>query len=77
MNELDKTESAIFVSLICSLLPEFSLYRACLVLSVAWSFGVQMVVFFCSGISAVLFHTLGVYVVSVEFLSLTHHRPYS
>ena len=27
-------------------------------LSVAWSFGVQLVIFFCSGISVVLFDTL-------------------
>ena len=32
-----------------------------LVLSVPWSFGVQLVVFFCSGISVVLFDTLGTF----------------
>ena len=31
-----------------------------IVLSVAWSFGVQMVVFFCSGISVVFFSQIGV-----------------
>ena len=48
------------------------------ILSVAWSFRVQLVVFFCPGISVVLFHILGVsQYVSVEFSSPTRHRPYS
>ena len=34
-------------------------FKLDLVLSVAWSFGVQLVVFRCSGISVLLFHTLG------------------
>ena len=38
-----------------------------LFLSVAWSFGVQLVVSFCSGISAVLFHTLGSPGVTIRF----------
>ena len=52
-------------------------YLSCLglefVLSVARSFGVQLLVFFCSGIS-VVFHTLGLSVVSIESLSLIHHH---
>ena len=38
----------------------FSWLRLDLVFSVAWSFGDQVVVFFCSGISFVLFDTPGI-----------------
>ena len=37
----------------------FKMVRLDLALSIAWSFGVQLVVFFCSGSSVVLFHILG------------------
>ena len=60
----------------------FELVGAGLILSVAWSFGVQLVVSFCSGISVVLFYhprnlEMSQYVVSVESSSLIHHSPYS
>ena len=42
------------------------------VLSVACSFGIQLVVFFCSGISVVLFHTLGFSGCQNTFLSSPH-----
>ena len=58
-----------------SLLIYLSRLEMDLVLSVAWSFGLQLVAFFCSGISVLL--VLHVYRnVSVES-SLTHHRPHS
>ena len=51
-----------------------------MVLSVAWSFGIQLVVFFCSNILVVLLHTLGILqvaqYVSADSSSLTHYRPY-
>ena len=43
-----------------------------LALPVAWSFGVQLVVFFFSGISVVLFHTLGFFGCHNTFLSSPH-----
>ena len=43
-----------------SKLSYFSWLGTDLVLSGAWSFGVQLAVFFCSGISVVLFDTLGI-----------------
>ena len=42
------------------------------VLSVAWSFGVQLMGFFCSGISVVLFHNLGFSGRHNTFLSSPH-----
>ena len=51
------------------------------VLSVAWSFGVQLVVFVWWYINRVVSHLLDLqvseYVVSVDSSSLTLHRPYS
>ena len=55
-----------------SLLIFFTWLGLDLVLFVAWSFGVQMVVFFCSGISVVLFHTLGFSRCHNTFLSSSH-----
>ena len=50
-------------------------------LSVAWPAGVQLLVFFCSGVPVVLFGTPGIsrcrsQHVSVESLSLVHHSIY-
>ena len=43
-----------------------------IVLSVAWPFGVQLVFFICSGISVVMFHTLGFSRCHNTFLSSAH-----
>ena len=43
-----------------------------LFLSVAWSFGIQLRVFFCSSISVALFHTLGFSECHNMFLSSPH-----
>ena len=43
-----------------------------LVLPVAWSLGVQLVVFFYSGITVVLFHSLGFSECHKTFLSSPH-----
>ena len=53
-----------------------------LVSSVAWSYEVQLVVFFCFGVSVVIFHILGTSnVTKTLFLSSPHsptqHRSYS
>ena len=50
----------------------FKLVKTGLSLVFAWSFGVQLVVFFCSSISVVLFHTLGFSGCQDTFLSSPH-----
>ena len=57
---------------ILSLLIYLSWLRLDIVLCVALLFGVQLVVFFCSGISVVLFYTLGLFGGHNTFLSSPH-----